>query len=83
MDNDSVTMKFVRGAWIFNLISDEGLEPRIIDNFKEFTGSRIEPMFNLNDGTINFAIHTGDEADNIKISRGEESIFIWSIFYTI
>ena len=34
---------------------------------------------------VTFTIETGDESGsgNLKISKGEESIFIWSVFYTL
>ena len=46
---------------------------------------KIEPAFDFDGEEVKFKIASGDDAsaDNIKISRGEESIFVWSVFYTI
>lgn len=84
-DNEKVALNLNPNSWIAQLIKDEGLEGRVSDNFKKLTNSKIEPEFDLEQGTITFGNHTGDDntTDNIKISRGEESLFIWSVFYTI
>lgn len=53
--------------------------------FKEFTSSKIEPNINTSTGVITFSLPTGDEQfiENIKISKGEESIFIWTVFFVL
>lgn len=67
------------------LIESQGKESDISKRFKEFTSSKIEPTINTRTGEITFSINTGDEDSigNIKISKGEESIFIWSVFYVL
>lgn len=84
-DNENYVFNIEPNSWILKLILDQGLDNEITNNFKDLTNSKIEPNFNLDNGTITFDIATGDDAkiDGIKISKGEESIFIWSIFYTI
>ena len=34
---------------------------------------------------VTFSLETGDDAEsgNLKISKGEESVFIWSVFYAL
>jgi hypothetical protein len=90
-DNDDYTLKIDSKAWIFQIIKDEGLDRQIIDNFQKFTGSAIEPRIDIpedkkkTEGKIIFAVSSGDDGNlkNIKISRGEESVFIWSVYYTV
>ena len=84
-DNDNYVLEIEENAWIFETIKDQGLDRQIIDNFQKFTGSKLEPFFGIPGEKIKFGLHTGDKdsVENIKISRGEESVFIWSIFYTI
>ncbi len=84
-DNENLILKINKKSWLAKLINDEGLDGEIIDNFKKLTNSKIEPVFDIANESITFGNHTGDEeaADKIKVSRGEESLFIWSIFYTI
>jgi len=84
-DNENFIFNFDKQAWIFRFIEEQGIDRQIIDNFKKFTGSKLEPTFDFSESQITFGIHVGDEstAKNIKISRGEESVFIWTVFYTI
>ncbi|QQM51884.1 AAA family ATPase [Rhodococcus pyridinivorans] len=85
-NNETRTLNFgVESSWILRLIRDEGLENRIADKFKTFFYTHAEPIFNFEDGTVNFTLATGDEnhVEHIKISKGEESLLIWSIFLTL
>ena len=84
-DNENIVLKFNNRSQLAKLIEDEGLDGQIVDNFKKITNSKIEPSFDFIKGEISFGNHTGDESslENIKVSRGEESLFIWSIFYTV
>jgi wobble nucleotide-excising tRNase len=85
-DNDSYTLRFdVDYSWILKLIKSEGLENRIVDTFNQYSPSRVEPAFDFYKGSVSFRIAKGDDQgqDNIKISRGEESLLIWSIFRTL
>ncbi len=89
------------------ILKDQGLDQRIIDRFQKLTESKVNPVFNIDEGNITFSIPitadstrvtfdstritadgstriTADRtSENIKISKGEESNFIWSIFYTL
>lgn len=80
-ENESQFFRY-KESWIFNLLRDEGLEPRVINNFKELSSSMVEPYFDFFSCTITFHLPSLN-ISNIKISKGEESIFVWSIFYTI
>lgn len=84
-DNKSSILKIETNSWVFELIEKQELDGKISDNFKDFTNSKIEPKIDFQTGDVYFNLPTGDEdsRNNIKISRGEESIFIWSVFYTI
>lgn len=90
-DNEDYALKFNKNAWIFELIKNEGLDRQIINNFQKFTGSKLEPRIDIPEdknepeGQIIFGIRSGDDetSENIKVSRGEESIFIWSVLYTV
>lgn len=84
-DNDNYILNLDPKSWIAKLIKDQGLEKQVIENFQYTLNTRIEPLFDLEKGEIYFNIPTGDETnqENIKISRGEESTFIWVVFYTI
>ncbi len=84
-DNEKYKLIFDRNSWIIKLVVEQGLERELVNNFKDIVGSNIEPSFNFAEGQVTFNIASGDDSSvkGIKISRGEESVFIWSIFYTI
>ncbi|MDO6427665.1 AAA family ATPase [Thalassotalea sp. 1_MG-2023] len=69
----------------------------IIKNFQRYTNDKLMPLFHEKDVIIagkktgektypevTFSYETGSESSgNLKISKGEESNFIWSIFYSL
>jgi hypothetical protein len=77
--------------WIFG---EQGKGNDVIANFQHYTNKNLTPIFIEEDGqkagtktypAISFSIATGDDeaVAGIKISKGEESNFIWSIFFTL
>lgn len=84
-DNEELKLKIEKNSWVVEFIEEQGCQNTISDNFQNLVTSKLEPYFDLKNGTITFNIPTGDEKSikNIKISKGEESLFIWSVFYTI
>lgn len=86
-DNDDVDgyiFKIRKDKWIFKIIEEQVLYDRIVKKFQTLTRSKIVPFFDIPNGKITFRIYKNYiDFETIKISRGEESIFIWSIFYTI
>ena len=83
-DNEEKILRFVKND-IFAIIEDNGLDQRVVDVFKMCVGTKIEPYINFNSCTIEFKLATGDNesASNIKVSKGEESIFKWALFYVL
>lgn len=67
------------------LLNDLGLQSKVIETYKRYTGSKIEPLFGPENTSITFPRRgeDGKVAENIKISRGEESNLIWSIFFCL
>lgn len=82
--------------WVFQ---EQGQDQNTITNFQRYTDEKLTPHFNSeytkeeNGITImvpafsevTFSFERGNERSdsNIKISKGEESNFVWSIFYTL
>lgn len=68
--------------WMFN---EQGQDQNIITHFQNYTSRSLTPKFNFNFTEVEFSIQQGDDSssDNIKISKGEESNFIWSVFYSL
>ncbi len=84
-DNEKYVLNFDKDSWIIEIIEDQGIVNDIIDKFHEITNSNIEPSFDFTNDEISFNIvlSGNDNKKNIKISKGEESLFIWSIFHAI
>jgi putative anticodon nuclease len=78
-------LKINTSSMFVDLMRDYGKEAEVIEKFQRFTFSKIEPQIDYHNGEIKFRLATGDNryADNIKISRGEERILIWAIFYVL
>jgi wobble nucleotide-excising tRNase len=67
------------------VLKEQGQDQNIIANFHRYTNQRLTPQFDENFSEVTFSIESGDDAQSgkLKISKGEESNFVWSIFYTL
>lgn len=80
------------------VLKDQGQDMNVIATFQRYTNDKLTPRFNeeRKDGNtgeviakafseVTFSLERGDDehSGNLKISKGEESNFIWSIFYTL
>ena len=86
LDNDEVRKLKIHPnsftKWVFE---DQGQDQNVIANFQHYTDEKLTPHFNQDFSEVTFSFERGNEEqeDNIKISKGEESNFIWSVFYTL
>ena len=71
--------------WLMGLLKDLGQDSNIVRYFQRYANDKLTPYFNGDFTEVTFAIEAGDNqgAETLKISKGEESNFIWSIFYTL
>ena len=82
-DNSNSILVFNKNSWIAKFIKDQGLENDIESNFQVFCDNSVEASLDFELGMVEFRTKTIEGYDeNIKISKAEESIFIWSVFYT-
>ncbi|HHF1653266.1 TPA: AAA family ATPase, partial [Haemophilus influenzae] len=67
------------------LIRDQGDEGKVIGKFHHYCDEKLMPKFDIENNQITFSFARGDDTpeENIKLSKGEESNFIWSIFHTL
>lgn len=81
------------------ILRDRGQDRNIIDNFQRYTDDKLTPTFVEHDKSIQqdgkrvttktypevvFSFDRGTErTGSIKISKGEERNFVWSVFYTL
>ena len=83
-DNEKFTFKIITGTWLFNFINDEGLDGDIIDVFNNFIEADIKPEIDLTTGEMRFYVtDIGGSKKAVKISKGEERLFQWSVFYSV
>lgn len=68
--------------WVLRV---QGQDRNIISNFQHYANESLTPRFSGDFSEVTFSLERGDNENsgNIKISKGEESSFIWSIFYTL
>ncbi|MGA1386656.1 MAG: anticodon nuclease, partial [Flavobacteriaceae bacterium] len=67
------------------VLRDQGQDQNIITNFQHYTNERLTPLFSSDFSEVSFSLERGDDeySGKLKISKSEESSFIWSIFYTL
>ncbi len=68
-----------------NFLKEQGQDGNIVSNFQHYTSQFITPKFSEDFSEVTFSMERGgdDSLENIKISKGEESNFIWCVFYSL
>ena len=89
-DNDILNdaepkLKIQPNSFIRWLIKDQGDEGKVIGKFHHYCDEKLMPKFDIENNQITFSFARGDDTpeENVKLSKGEESNFIWSIFHTL
>ncbi len=89
-DNDLLNdtepkLKIQPNSFIRWLIKDQGDEGKVIRKFHHYCDEKLMPKFDIENKQITFSFARGDDTpeEDIKLSKGEESNFIWSIFHTL
>lgn len=67
--------------WVFE---EQGQDRNVTAIFQHYTNEKLTPNFNDDFSEVRFSFERGNNPQerNIKISKGEESNFIWSVFYS-
>ena len=67
------------------ILEDEGQANNIISLFQHYTNNKLTPRFNNRYDEVFFSVEGGNDEriENIKVSKGEESCFIWCVFYSL
>lgn len=79
------------------VLKDQGQDRNVISTFQRYTNDKLTPHFNAEEkgddeqvtaeafSQVTFTMERGDatHSGSLKISKGEESNFIWSVFYTL
>lgn len=71
--------------WLLTLLKDLGQDGNIIRYFQRYANDKLTPHFSADFDEVTFSLERGNEehSPHIKLSKGEESNFIWSVFYTL
>jgi hypothetical protein len=86
LENDGESkLKIQPNSFTDWVLKDQGQDLNIITNFQKYARQTLTPHFNPEFSEVTFSIESGDDASSgkLKISKGEESNFVWSIFYTL
>lgn len=72
-------------SWLLTLLKDLGQDSNIVSYFQRYTSEKFNAYFSEDFSEVSFAYEAGNEEpfDPIKISKGEESNFVWSVFYAL
>jgi len=64
------------------VLREQGQDRNIVENFQQLTNDKLTPQFSEDFTEVRFSFERGNENDTefVKISKGEESCFIWSVF---
>ncbi len=67
------------------ILREQGKEDDIIKYFQHYTSDKLIPRFDSDYRSVLFSVKGGnnDSIQGIKVSKGEESCFIWSIFFRL
>lgn len=84
-DNDERKLKIQPNAYTQWVLKEQGQDQAAIAHFQRYTSDKLTPKFSEDFSGVTFSFERGNEerSENIKISKGEESNFIWSIFYSL
>jgi hypothetical protein len=79
------SLKIQPNAYTQWVLQEQGKDQIAIGHFQRYTSNKLTPSFNADFSEVSFSFQGGnDQQENhIKISKGEESNIIWSIFYTL
>lgn len=85
-DHDDETKLIIKpNSFTHWILHDQGHDQNIKTYFQRFSDNKIAVDFNPEFSEVKFSFARGNDEHepNIKISKGEESNFIWSIFYIL
>jgi len=67
------------------VLEEQGQDQSITATFQHYTSETLTPHFSSDFSSVSFSFERGNNENepNIKISKGEESNFIWSVFNSL
>jgi wobble nucleotide-excising tRNase len=67
------------------VLEEQGQDQNITATFQHYTNEKLTPHFSSDFSEVSFSFERGnnEQESNIKISKGEESNLIWSVFHSL
>jgi hypothetical protein len=78
-------LKIHTNAFTRWVLEEQGQDQNIAAIFQHYTNEKLTPHFSSDFSAVSFSFERGnnEQESNIKISKGEESNFIWSVFHSL
>lgn len=75
-------LKIQPNAFTKWVLEEQGQDQSITATFQRYTSEKLTPQFSADFSSVSFSFERGnnEQEPHIKISKGEESNFIWSVF---
>jgi hypothetical protein len=75
-------LKIQPNAFTKWVLEEQGQDQSITNTFQHYTSNKLMPQFSADFSSVSFSFERGNnqQEPHIKISKGEESNFIWSVF---
>lgn len=86
LENDiDLKLKIHSNSFTNWVLSEQGQDQNVISYFQHYTNQALTPKFDPDFTEITFSYEQGNDtpSQNVKISKGEESSFVWSVFYSL
>ena len=81
-DNHVPKLRIQPNSFTSWIIRDQGGDANIVNHFSRYTKKYLTAKFEgLDSVRFSYAAGNAETITDIKISKGEESCFIWSVFY--
>ncbi len=83
LERDAEPKLFIQpNAFTRWVLEEQGQDQSITATFQHYTSEKLTPHFSTDFSSVSFSFERGNDQHepNIKISKGEESNFIWSVF---
>lgn len=76
------TLKIQPNSFTKWVLQEQGQDQSITRTFQRYTSDKLTPHFSADFSSVSFSFERGNQESesSIKISKGEESNFIWSVF---
>lgn len=84
-DDSEPKLKIQPNSFTDWILREQGQDLNVITTFQRYANNKLTPHFDEDFSEVTFSMERGDNesSGNFKVSKGEESNFIWSIFYTL